>query len=736
MRGILPGMLLLLALVACDGADPKPSGPDDTGAPDSGDTGDDTGSVASACPPLEDVDATWQIWDDADVSASMKDLRGNGWTGSEGFYDYYREPSWEAVRFELGDPSCVYAVQVAWAEAPAGDAPAVGLYPDFGENGFDFHSDQPLWVATAAEGADDGTGWVTYTLDAPLEMATPGLLYAASFRDGNDGPTLAMDLSYVGDGACAAWDDCHSALNYPDADAGSYYNGTSFGFPYDFAVRLLAAPTATKAEEDRWFHAVETGFTAGHGAWGDYDDDGDDDLMVPGLSLWRNDGGTFTNVTAEAGVGGAGTGGGVWGDYDNDGCLDFFGFNEGYTGGESLLRSNCDGTFTDRIAESGIDDTQTSIDCDGDASNVESASTTGAAWIDFDNDGLLDLAMANHICWNSPERYYPDRFWHNQGDGTFVEWGEEHGLFADEYATRGVGAVDADLDGDVDLAMNNYRLQPNFYWRNDGGTFVEASDDVGLRGKGTEISWNTVYYGHTIGLVWGDLDNDGDWDQVASNLAHPRFYHFSDRTNVLIQHGGVWTDEADARGIVYRETHSNPALLDFENDGDLDLLITEVYEGRPTDVYVNDGSAHFQVARWDAGILTENGWGTAVSDYDGDGDEDVLVTSLYRNDTPDTGHWVKLRLVGDVASNRAGIGAIAWVVAGGKTYMRTVQGGSGTGNQDSQTLHFGLGDATTIDGVTVWWPGGDTVDYTGVAVDGGWRLTESGTATAGLGAAR
>jgi hypothetical protein len=109
-----------------------------------------------------------------------------------------------------------------------------------------------------------------------------------------------------------------------------------------------------------------------------------------------------------------------------------------------------------------------------------------------------------------------------------------------------------------------------------------------------------------------------------------------------------------------------------------------------------------------------------------------MLTTLFRNDLA-TGHYLKLRLVGDVASNRAAIGAVAWVHAGGKTWLRSVSGGNGVGNQDSQTLHVGLGSVSAIDSVEVWFPGGTTQSYTGLVVDHSYRLTESGLITEGLG---
>jgi hypothetical protein len=448
--------------------------------------------------------------------------------------------------------------------------------------------------------------------------------------------------------------------------------------------------------------------------------------MTNGPVLYRNDGGTFVDVTASSGVAAAGvyTGGGVWGDYDNDGCLDYFGMGPGSGAGDLLLHNACDGTFTDATAQSTISDFQSERSC-ARTGDPEFSPTAGATWTDFDNDGLLDLVQANFLCFET-YTYYPDRFWHNLGGGVFEEWSTERGFVRDNLAGRGAETIDADGDGDLDIGIVDYVLQVNLFYENLGdGTFAEIGEENGFGGVGTFAG--VEYFGHSIGAKWGDLDGDLDLDVVVANLAHPRFYSFSNRTQVLLNDGAAdFADVAGERGILYHETHSNPSLLDIENDGDLDLLITEVYDGRPTDVYTNDGSATFTPARLYAGITTENGWGSAIADYDRDGDEDYVAYDLFRNDRGD-GHWLALRLVGDVASNRSAIGAIAWVTAGGVTHMRSVSGGNGTGCQDSQTLHFGLGDATTIDAVSVWYPGGETVPYEGLAIDTAWRVTESGS---------
>ncbi len=729
--------LLLPALVAC--TDDTTTGTTDSDPPttaptDSGDTGTvDLCGGAGAAP-----DGTTEVvWDDGDGGTSIE---SQSWSYGE---DELRDVRLnEAVRFDLDHPAEVHAFSVHWANLPEDPDHLLtaGLFQDFGHNGFDFWAPDPIWQGSVCVSEIGDDGWVTYVLSEPHVVEQPGLVYVAHQREGSDTPSFTMDRTYLGEGDCGAFDECHSSINAPDLDDGIYYNGITFPIPYDYAVRLHVTYTSTEPPSQT-FALNEAMTPSSRIAWGDYDNDGWDDAMVNGVHLWRNNGdGTFTDVTGDAGLGVVAGDGGVWGDYDNDGCLDYFAQADSYSRADVLVRNNCDGTFTDVTELSGITDWQDYNDCDDPDNNVHSP-TAASAWVDIDNDGLIDLYLGNMICWGN-ERSYSDNYFRNNGDGTFTDLTSEADFEGVRLATRATAPADPDGDGDTDLFVGAYRLHKNWYYENLGdGTVDEIGEDIGLRGNQGNIS----YYGHTIGAVWGDLDNDLDLDLVVGNLAHPRFYDFSDKTQVLINDGaGVFTELTEAwptpldnpSGLRYQETHSVPVMSDVDNDGNLDLGITAVYDGRPMDFYWGDGDGTFTLDVYTAGLDTvQNGWGAAASDYDNDGDTDWATSlGLFENVLPEDakGAWVSVKAVGDVASNRQALGATVWVEAGGQTWLRHVSGGNGQGCQDSSYLHVGLGDGvTTVDRITVDFPASGPVVYEG-PWDAGqriWVYEGGGTAT-------
>ncbi len=688
---------------------------------------DETGPVCE-----EDADGAIPdgvTWLETGSSGNRYTLADEGlqsaYQGYEGTYNLNTEEIYAANGFDLEAPATIYGARVVWGHIPADDMPAeITLWRDFSSDFYAFDIWDPYGSYTRCVGPDDEYSEITYAFPEPVEVGQPLPVFIGYHRPevttGDDGaydfawPEAVYDAPVVG----GIPDPPVAGVRWPNVDTTYYYDGQIMPF-YGFEIELAVIFDDSLAPEDKPFQDDDVLRASSRVAWGDYDNDGDDDLMTNGPTLYQNQGdGSFENVTSTAIPGGTSysSGGGVWGDYDGDGCLDYFGQGGSYTIGEVLLHNNCDGTFTDTWAESGIDDTQDERDCDGDGA-AEHSPTEGAGWADYDGDGLLDLYLANYECSSSHDYYenYDDRLFRNNGDGTFTDVSDEADIETSNQAGRGVTPGDYDIDGDVDIFVSNYRLDKNFFYQNQGdGELTEIAGDNGTKGL-YNMEWRS--YGHTIGSVFGDIDNDGDFDMVHANLAHPFYYHFSNLTMVLINDGsGVFEDEADARGIYYRETHSNPVLFDADNDGDLDLFITNVYAGRDSDFYTNDGTGHFTLANWESGLVVDNGWGAAAADYDNDGDVDLVAYDLFRNDLDNGYHWLQVRAVG-TDGNTAALGAVIQVDSGDLSQLRMVSGGSGTSSQDAQTQHFGLGERDSVDSVTVYFPYQDepvTIDDPGV----------------------
>jgi hypothetical protein len=331
-------------------------------------------------------------------------------------------------------------------------------------------------------------------------------------------------------------------------------------------------------------------------AWADYDGDGLEDILANASTLYRNrGGGAFVDVTATAGITDTG-GGGIWADYDNDGDPDFY----QYTGNcvpcgqadnfDDLWRNNGDGTFTNVRAADYGGDPNAPVPRDP-------LPTEAAAWGDFNGDGYLDLYAANHVDWASGA-CFPDSLWLNEGPPTFAfrDVSDASGIHAVTRCGRGVNPGDFDGDGDLDIYVANYRLNPNLLWVNQGADsdgvphFADRAAEQGVQGVEKLPPFNDAY-GHTIGAVWGDLDRDGDQDLVAANLAHSAWRCFSDATMVYDSQGSIgqfrFKDVRTAAGVAYVETHSDPSLVDIDNDGYLDLHITHVYDGWRSSMYRN-----------------------------------------------------------------------------------------------------------------------------------------------------
>lgn len=416
-------------------------------------------------------------------------------------------------------------------------------------------------------------------------------------------------------------------------------------------------------------------------AWGDFNGDGFADLLLDGRLLFKNNqDGSFTDISEAAGLDQVKRSrGGFWADYDNDGDPDIFVTTHGRN---YLLENKGAGRFED----------VTDMAFDG---PLPKNRTEAVAWGDMDNDGFLDLYAANYERSGVMRALgTPDSLYRNNGNGTFSEISLSVGASSGEaMCGRGVTWSDVNADGFQDIVVANYRLDPNFLWLNDQvGGFTEAAEFFNVRGYMTDGA-----FGHSIGPASGDLDSDGDLDLIITNLAHPRYIQYSDKTMVLMNKGAPsfeFVNRYDDAGINFEETNSDPALADVDNDGGLDLYITSIYSGRSSHLYLNDGTGRFVDATWLSGTRLENTWGAVFADFNNDGFIDLLVASsdgvtLLQNNGNDN-HWVKV-LINDSRCNQYGVGSRIRVLYDGKQQVREVVCGRGTGSQDETAVIFGLG---------------------------------------------
>ena len=424
-------------------------------------------------------------------------------------------------------------------------------------------------------------------------------------------------------------------------------------------------------------------------AWGDYDNDGDDDLYLAntatGNKLFENQGdGTFVDVTATAGVGDTDRGRtGTWGDYDNDGDLDLYLVN--WSEANILFQNQGNGTFSDVTAPP-LDD---------------SGFGECGVWGDYDNDGLLDLYVVNGN---------DNRLFQNQGNGSFTDMTATAGV-SDSATGYAAAWVDFDNDGNQDLYVCNFG--PNRLFRNNGsGTFSDAPD-VPL-GSSAASSY---------GLSWGDYDNDGLLDLYVVN--------YYDEANVLFHNDGGpgWTFSDVTTGVLGNTGDGiGASWVDYDNDGDLDLYLANAHWNFPivsNKLFHNDGFGFFDVT---GTVLDDeaDSFGAAWADMDADGDLDLYQANwldsnhLYENDTCRGNHYLEIRVGGTSGgkslANTGGIGARLRLVASGQAQIREIGGGSGYG-QNSLTAHFGLGPAMVVDTLQVRWPGGTVQEFYDLDVD-------------------
>jgi len=414
--------------------------------------------------------------------------------------------------------------------------------------------------------------------------------------------------------------------------------------------------------------------------WVDVDNDGWSDLCVGGV-VWRNNLGKKFTKLAE------GFGDVVAADFDNDGFADLLSW--------SPIRAfrNKGGQSFEPVEMPALPKCVSIGGCGG----------------DFNGDGFIDFYIGGYEDWDAGITY-PDLLLMNEKGKSFkLAWNDAR------YRARGVTACDFDQDGDLDAYVSNYRLQPNVLWLNDGqGQFKDVT--AARNAVGTSPGFGG---GHSIGAAWSDFDNDGKFDLFVGNFAHvddrgdqpkSRFLR-----NLGAEKGHTFEDRGPC-GVFYQESYASPSAGDFDNDGDLDLFFTTVYEtasfGRKNHpvLFRNDGAFVFADATSAAKLTSlPPTYQAAWADFDHDGDLDLVTAGkLFENTTPPR-RWLALRLEGDGnAVSRSAIGAQARISFANQTLARQVEAGTGEGNQNDLLLHFGLGDHAQPVRLEILWPNGKT----------------------------
>ena len=505
--------------------------------------------------------------------------------------------------------------------------------------------------------------------------------------------------------------------------------------PISFELKRL--PFRLESDESPVRNAPET--MAGGVAVFDYNGDGRPDIFFAngaplatmkksGPKFWnrlyRNDGnGVFADVTERAGLQGTGFDVGVAvGDYDNDGHPDLF-----VTGvhGNHLYRNNGDGTFSDVTKKAGLDNST-----DPEYGPLWSVA---AAWVDVNNDGLLDLFVVNYMQWTYSDkpmcviesiadychpRFYkgtPDQLFLNQGDGTFKDVSKEWGIRDHVGKGMGVGVADYDLDGKPDLFVTN-DSEYNFLFHNLGNRFEEVGfqTNVALAEEGAFISG--------MGLDFRNFDNRG-YPGIAYVALNKQTFPLLENTGKgdfveITASSGIGAESLGMAGY-------GPALYDFDNDGWKDLFVSRGHVSatrppgakpkQPNSVFRNLGaSGKWQAYTEEAGFVDSTAArhrGCAFGDFDGDGRIDAVVSSmddnaeLWMNRSPGRNHWLNIALEG-VKSNRDGIGArIKLVTAAGVQYNHQTSS-VGYASSSLGPVHFGLGSEKIAQTVEITWPSG------------------------------
>ena len=495
-------------------------------------------------------------------------------------------------------------------------------------------------------------------------------------------------------------------------------------FTHSFGSRQLGSLLEGTGAGCAWFDYDNSGFPSLYVANGRPLDDSmhpyplkQKPATLPHNHLYHNDGnGHFTDVTEKAGLNPDMYAHAVAvADYDNDGNEDLL--VTGY-GKVILYHNDGNGHFTDVTQKAGIK-------VDGWA--------ISSTWLDYDKDGCVDLFVGRYVKFDPKYRAYyaadnypgpldyegeTNRLFHNNCDGTFTDVTEKSGIGAFIGRTMGVTAADYDGDGWDDIYVANDRTENFLFHNKHDGTFEEVANDLGAAfGQNGEST-------SSMGPVFADFENRGTFDLWVTDGHYNRYLRNVGKQGFEDMGASNGVSQTNAQYVSW-----GTGVYDFDNDGWLDILI---FHGGLIHLIPQEhtlfrglgGGKFADVSRQAGPVLSvrTTSRGACFADYDNDGKVDAFQVNLgargtlLHNVTTNTGHWVEIKLKG-TKSNRDGIGAKVEVLAAGKRWTRERVAGSGYLSQDDGRLHFGLGTAANLDKLLVHWPSGREQVLTNLTVD-------------------
>jgi len=440
-------------------------------------------------------------------------------------------------------------------------------------------------------------------------------------------------------------------------------------------------------------------------------------------SLYKNNGnGTFTDVTEAAGLlnkDWSMAAGAI--DIDNDGDQDLYLLNYGPN---VFYRNNGNGTFTDITDKLGL--------AGPEKLNGFVKWSIGVAFFDYNRDGRLDAMVGNFLAFDPayftpatpdlmphPSEYKGQEsiLYEQQAGGRFTDVTRKNNLSYPDSKCMGLTVFDFDNDGDQDIFQANDH-QLNFMFRNDNGVYKEVGVETGVAANSKGIGTGSMH-----GSI-GDIDGDGAIDLLVTDLAYGALY----RNNG----NGLFTDVTESSGIAGAMAGKGSwgaTLFDYDNDGDLDIVAAD---GTAEELILqypllleNDGKGHFNNAGPEHGkyfTAKRSGRGLAVWDFDNDGDLDVIVShvdkeataALLRNEGGNANSWLGLTLEGSNGPSDA-IGAKVVVTAGGKKQVRINQWATSYLSNNDPRMHIGLGKQKSVDVLEITWADGKKETYKNIA---------------------